>query len=116
MGQIVPAGAEGSVFALVSSLQTVGSSLSGAISAVLTDAFGVTLENYAALPMLTLCTSLTKLIALPFVPFVPASIHHAKMDTGRNKCGAICLAITLFGGITTAIGTAVFRLAGGSFT
>ena len=65
MGQIVPPGAEGSVFALVSSLQTVGSSVSGAISAVLTGALGVTLDDYSGLPALTLATSLTKVRCVP---------------------------------------------------
>ena len=41
MGQIVPDGAEGSIFALVSSLQTVGSTVGGSISAILTASLGV---------------------------------------------------------------------------
>jgi hypothetical protein len=43
MGQIVPDGAEGSIFALVSSLQTVGSTVGGSISAILTASLGVSL-------------------------------------------------------------------------
>eukprot|EP01047_Picozoa_sp_COSAG01_P133072 COSAG01_NODE_63029_length_281_cov_2.571429_1_plen_50_part_10 len=50
MGQIVPEGAEGSIFALVSSLQTVGGSVGGSISAILTTALGVTLTDYSNLP------------------------------------------------------------------
>ena len=49
MGQIVPKGTEASVFALVTSLQVVGGTAGGAISAVLTEALGVTLRDYSRL-------------------------------------------------------------------
>ena len=43
------------------------------------------------------------------------TIDRADLDIGRSRAGAVMLAVTLFGGIGTAVGTAVFRLAGGSF-
>ena len=52
MGQIVPEGAEGSIFALVSSLQTVGSTVGGSLSAILTSSLGVTLTDYDNLALL----------------------------------------------------------------
>jgi len=91
--------------ALVSSLQTVGSTVGGSFSAILTAAFGVTLENYENLALLTIVTqvlkqspvacdfggwfdrllvanrSLSKLAALPFVSMVPENIQTAKDDT-----------------------------------
>ena len=55
MGQIVPDGAEGSIFALVSSLQTVGSTVGGSISAILTASLGVSLVSPSALVAVALC-------------------------------------------------------------
>ena len=74
MGQIVPKGTEASVFALVTSLQVVGGTAGGAISAVLTEALGVTLRDYSRLADLVIITSVWKLSALPFVVLVPARI------------------------------------------
>ena len=113
MGQIVPDGTEGSIFALVSSLQTVGSTVGGSFSAILTSAFGVTLENYENLALLTIVTSLSKLAALPFVSMVPANIQVAKDDTRHSTAGACGLAFTLFGGIGWAVGTTLWKLTTG---
>ena len=55
MGQIVPDGAEGSIFALVSSLQTVGSTVGGSISAILTASLGVSLVSPGALDAAVFC-------------------------------------------------------------
>ena len=54
MGQIVPDGAEGSIFALVSSLQTVGSTVGGSISAILTASLGVSLVRLSMLEFVAL--------------------------------------------------------------
>ena len=110
MGQIVPDGAEGSIFALVSSLQTVGSTVGGSISAILTSSLGVTLDNYANLPLLTIVCSLSKLVAIPFILLVPANIHKAKEDRRPSTAGAVGLAVTLFGGIAYAVATAIWKL------
>jgi hypothetical protein len=111
MGQIVPEGAEGSIFALVSSLQTVGGSVGGSISAILTTALGVTLTDYSNLPLLTIVCSLSKLTALPFIVMVPADIQKAKDDRRHSRAGAIGLAVMFFGGVGYAVATAVYKLA-----
>jgi hypothetical protein len=53
----VPKGTEASVFALVTSLQMVGGTAGGAISAVLTEALGVKLSDYSRLADLVWITS-----------------------------------------------------------
>ena len=60
MGQIVPEGAEGSIFALVSSLQTVGSTVGGSLSAILTSSLGVTLTDYDNLALLVRTLTLSR--------------------------------------------------------
>ena len=60
MGQIVPDGAEGSIFALVSSLQTVGSTVGGSLSAILTSSLGVTLTDYDNLALLVRTLTLSR--------------------------------------------------------
>ena len=65
------------VFAMVTSLQMVGSTISGTISAQLTLALGVTLTDYSNLPLLTIITASLKLTALPFVVLAPKHISEA---------------------------------------
>ena len=115
MSLMVPDGAEGTVFALVNSLQTVGSSTSGAISAVLTASLGITLTDFSTLGTLTIVTGLAKLIALPFIFLVPRSVDFAKSDQRRSVWGAVALATVLFGGIGWSVGTAIYKLAAGEF-
>ena len=79
MGQIVPKGTEASVFALVTSLQMVGGTAGGAISAVLTEALGVTLRDYSRLADLVIITSCVKLVSIPFIALVPAHISVARV-------------------------------------
>jgi hypothetical protein len=112
MGQIVPKGTEASVFALVTSLQMVGGTAGGAISAVLTEALGVTLRDYSRLADLVIITSLWKLIALPFVALVPAHISVAREGASRSKFGAYLLGSTMVVGTAFAAGTAIIKLAG----
>ena len=111
MGQIVPKGTEASVFALVTSLQVVGGTAGGAISAVLTEALGVTLRDYSRLADLVIITSVWKLSALPFVVLVPARIDLARKGTERSRAGAYLLATTMVAGTLFAAGTAIYKLA-----
>ena len=115
MSLMVPDGAEGTVFALVNSLQTVGSSTSGAISAVLTASLGITLTDFSMLGTLTIVTGLAKLIALPFILLVPESVDFAKKDTRRSVWGAVALTTVLLGGIAGSVGTTVYKLISGEF-
>ena len=85
MGQIVPSGTEGSVFALVTSLRAMGTGVSGTLSAILTGALGVTLDDFSSLWMLTLFTAFARLLAIPFVLLVPMNILDAKTLTARSR-------------------------------
>ena len=111
--QIVPKGTEASVFALVTSLQMVGSTAGGALSAVLTETFGVTLRDYSSLGTLIWITSMVKLVSLPFVALVPASISLAREGTARTKAGAWLLGTTMVAGTMFAVVTSIVKLAGG---
>eukprot|EP01051_Picozoa_sp_SAG22_P014281 SAG22_NODE_1708_length_3768_cov_2.094576_1_plen_157_part_00 len=129
MGQLCPPGVEGSVFALVTSLQMVGATMSGTVSALLTAGLGITLEDFSMLPALTLLTAGCKLTALPFVVLAPGHIRetdHAAVGTGDETAethkqverpaqkstwfGAFGLALALGAGIVWSVGTAVYQL------
>jgi hypothetical protein len=112
----VPKGTEASVFALVTSLQMVGGTAGGALSAVLTEALGVTLRDYSNLANLVIITSCIKLVSLPFVALVPARISVAREGTARSKFGAYLLGTTMVAGTSFAVFTAIFKLVGGSFS
>eukprot|EP01043_Picozoa_sp_COSAG02_P017675 COSAG02_NODE_806_length_16963_cov_20.149312_8_plen_231_part_00 len=88
MGQLCPPGVEGSVFAMVTSLQMVGSTISGTLSAQLTLALGVTLTDYSNLPLLTMITASLKLTALPFVVLAPKHIHVAAPQSAKTTAPA----------------------------
>ena len=115
MGQIVPAGAEGSVFALVTSLRAMGTGVSGTLSAILTAALGVSLDDFSNLWWLTAITGLARLLAIPFVLLVPLNILDAKTRTSRSRGGALALLIGLVGGTLWAVATALYRLTGNNF-
>ena len=115
MGQIVPAGAEGSVFALVTSLRAMGTGVSGTLSAILTAALGVSLDDFSNLWWLTAITGLARLLAIPFVLLVPLNILDAKTRTSRSRGGALALLIGLVGGTLWAVATALNRLTGNNF-
>ena len=110
MSLMVPDGAEGTVFALVNSLGTIGSSSAGAMSAILTSALGVTLTDFSSLATLTVITGLAKLLAIPFIPLCPASVHLAKADARTSRAGALLLASILVGGSCWSVGTAIFKV------
>jgi hypothetical protein len=89
MGQLCPPGVEGSVFAMVTSLQMVGSTISGTLSAQLTLALGVTLTDYSNLPLLTIITASLKLTALPFVALAPKHIHEAAPPSAKASSAPV---------------------------
>ena len=85
MARLCPVGAEGTAYALVTSVQMVGGTVSGILAQQATRAFGVTNQNFARLWQLTLLTSVAKLVALPLLPLVPssASLDAAQSDDRR---------------------------------
>ena len=94
----------------------VGGTAGGAITAVLTEAYGVTLRDYSRLAELVIITSCVKLVSLPFVALVPAHISVAREGTSRSAFGAYLLGTTMVAGTVFAVFTAIFKLVGGSFT
>ena len=71
MAALCPSGATGTVFALLTSVQMAGATLGGSLSAALTRATGVTLDDYSRLSTLTVaCVALrlATLLALGLVP------------------------------------------------
>ena len=71
---------------MVTSLQMVGSTISGTLSAQLTLALGVTLTDYSNLPLLTIITASLKLTALPFVILAPKHIREAAPSLPKGVC------------------------------
>ena len=82
MASMCPKGAESTVFALVTSVQTAGSTFSGSLSSMATAYFDVSLRDYSRLWQLTLFTASVKLISLPLLPLIPNAIA---TDTPRKE-------------------------------
>ena len=74
MASMCPKGAESTVFALVTSVQTAGSTFSGALSSMATSHFDISLRDYSRLWQLTLFTATVKLVSLPLLPLIPNAI------------------------------------------
>ena len=116
MARLCPVGAEGTAYALVTSVQMVGGTVSGILAQQATRAFGVTNQNFARLWQLTLLTSVAKLVALPLLPLVPssASLDAAQSDDRRSTAaGAVILALFV-GGLAWALTQVAVSLAEGS--
>merc|ERR1719183_2249311 len=64
MARLCPEGAEGTVYALVTSVQGVGGTVSGVWSKLLTEGFGIQNYNWSRLWQLTLLTSCIKIAVL----------------------------------------------------
>ena len=62
MASMCPKGAESTVFALVTSVQTAGSTFSGSLSSMATSYFDISLRDYSRLWQLTLFTASVKLV------------------------------------------------------
>eukprot|EP00467_Chlorarachnion_reptans_P009272 CAMPEP_0114501326 /NCGR_PEP_ID=MMETSP0109-20121206/8437_1 /TAXON_ID=29199 /ORGANISM="Chlorarachnion reptans, Strain CCCM449" /LENGTH=464 /DNA_ID=CAMNT_0001679045 /DNA_START=582 /DNA_END=1976 /DNA_ORIENTATION=- len=65
-------GVEGSTYALVTSIQDAGGTVSASISAYIISALGITLDDFSNLWKLVLICSTVKLGALPLIPLLPA--------------------------------------------
>ena len=88
MASMCPRGAESTVFALVTSVQTAGATFSGSLSSVATSYFDVTLHDYSRLWQLTLFTASIKLISLPLLPLIPNAIADKPRDQQRVDADA----------------------------
>eukprot|EP00930_Biecheleria_cincta_P084822 TRINITY_DN74257_c0_g1_i1.p1 TRINITY_DN74257_c0_g1~~TRINITY_DN74257_c0_g1_i1.p1 ORF type:complete len:219 (-),score=19.82 TRINITY_DN74257_c0_g1_i1:86-697(-) len=102
MARLCPEGAEGSVYALVSSVQGVGGTLGGVWSKMATQFVGVENYDWSCLWQLTVLTSTIKLLCIPLLPLVPKSI--ADTQDERSSCWAGIFIATLFvGGLVFAL-------------
>lgn len=77
--RLCPEGVEATLFAALMSIFNAGGVSSGAIGGVLTEALGVTSENFDNLVWLVLLCNLSSLLPLPFLgllPSEPPPVHH----------------------------------------
>lgn len=74
MAKLVPEGAEGTTFALVTSVQCVGGTVGGVFSKTAVQAFDIPIYDFSNLWKLVLFCSLIKLVSLFFLPLVPRNI------------------------------------------
>ena len=85
MAVLCPSGATGTVFALLTSVQMAGGTLGASLSAALTHAVGVTLEDYSRLAELTVACVTLRLATLLFIGLVPRqSMEQVAADTARG--------------------------------
>merc|ERR1712232_279589 len=103
MAKLCPDGAEGSVYALVTSIQQVGGTVSGIISQDLTAAFGITNVDFSHLWRLTIVTSCGKLFCIFFLPLVPKDASQGSGDTRRSIWCGLFLCGCFVGGLSWAI-------------
>ena len=99
MARLCPQGAEGTTYALVTSVQMSGGTVGGILSQLATASFGVTNTNFSRLWQLTLLTSTAKLSALLFLPLVPSDpTAAAEQDDTRRSMLAGASILALFAG------------------
>jgi hypothetical protein len=105
MARLCPIGAEGTTYALATSLQMSGGTIGGILSQISTRAFGVTNTNFSRLWQLTILTSTAKLSTLLFLPLVPRSASSVRADGVEKRSALAGLVILgLFaGGLVWAI-------------
>lgn len=102
MARLCPPGAEGTVYALVTSIQGVGGTVAGIFSKILTSSFDITNTDFSRLWQLTLTCALLKLTAILFLPLVPRSLDSDKSDR-RHPLAGIFLLFCFFGGLGWAL-------------
>lgn len=107
MARLCPPGAEGTTYALVTSVQMVGGTVGGIFSQIATARFDVTNLQFSRLWQLTLLTSTAKCVALPFLPLVPRSADVVNVEQRSSYCAGV-VTLSLFVG---GLGWAVFQIA-----
>lgn len=112
MARLCPPGAEGTVYALVTSVQGVGGTVSGIISKLLIQCFDVTNIDFSKLWQLTLLCALLKLTAILFLPLVPTSLDSNKSDRRHALAGVFILSC-FFGGLGWALLSIILSIING---
>lgn len=102
MARLCPAGAEGTTFALVTSIQGVGGTIGGVFSKTAITAFGIQNYDWSRLWQLTLMCALLKLGGLPFLPLVPRNITDTD-DTRSATWAGVFMGCIFFGGLFWAL-------------
>eukprot|EP01062_Namystynia_karyoxenos_P066600 TRINITY_DN60509_c0_g1_i1.p1 TRINITY_DN60509_c0_g1~~TRINITY_DN60509_c0_g1_i1.p1 ORF type:complete len:618 (+),score=186.94 TRINITY_DN60509_c0_g1_i1:87-1856(+) len=111
LAKICPEGVEGSVYALVTTVQMSGGLVGGTLSAEATKGFGITLDDFSNLWRLTLLVSCLKLLPLACVPLVPRHPETARAVTEMSGRAARLLTFVIFGGLLYSVGRTVWLLA-----
>ncbi|GAB5364952.1 hypothetical protein AAMO2058_001014500 [Amorphochlora amoebiformis] len=79
---LCPKGAEGTVYASITSIQIGGATISASISAMLIQALGITLSDFSGLWQLIVICSGIRLCVLPFIPLLPGKVL---VKTAQNE-------------------------------
>eukprot|EP01065_Artemidia_motanka_P014363 TRINITY_DN18335_c0_g1_i1.p1 TRINITY_DN18335_c0_g1~~TRINITY_DN18335_c0_g1_i1.p1 ORF type:complete len:580 (+),score=139.54 TRINITY_DN18335_c0_g1_i1:74-1813(+) len=111
LAKICPEGVEGSVYALVTTVQMSGGLVGGTLSAEFTKSFGVTLDDFSNLWRLTVLVSCVKLLPLLFVPLVPDRPELARAVTTNSGRAARGLTFVIVAGLFYSIGRTIWLLA-----
>jgi len=102
MAKLCPVGAEGTVYALVTSVQGVGGTVSGVWSKLATQGFDIENYDWSRFWQLTLFTSTVKLACIPLLPLVPRNIADVN-DTRKSKWAGVAIGVLFFGGLAYAV-------------
>jgi hypothetical protein len=102
MAKLVPEGAEGTTYALVTSMQMVGATVGGQWSRLAISISGVENYDFSNLWKLTLFCALIKLSTLFFLPLIPRDISDNSDERKYTWC-ALVLCTAFVGGLAYAI-------------
>jgi len=109
MSRLCPEGAEGTVYAMVTSIQGVGGTVSGILSQICIEQFGITNTNFHKLWQLILVTSLVKLVSLAFLPLVPRNLEDQGSDR-RHVLSGVFIVSCFAGGLGWAFFNIITQL------
>ena len=110
MARLCPPGAEGTTYALVTSVQMVGGTVGGILSQIATQQFGVTNLDFHRLWQLSLLTATAKLAALPILPLVPASAAAVSREQRSSSVAGATVLGLFVGGLGWAVAQIVISL------
>lgn len=110
MAKLVPEGAEGTTYALVTSMQMVGGTVGGQWSRLAIDVCGIENYDFSNLWKLTLFCALIKLSSLFLLPLIPRDISD-NTDERKRTWAAFILLGAFVGGLAYALFGIVSALA-----
>jgi len=110
MARLCPEGAEGTVYALATSVQGVGGTIGGVWSKIATHHFDIQNYDFSRLWQLTLLTSTCKIACLPLLWLVPKSINDTQ-DTRNSTISALLILGLFVGGLSFSLYQVIYTLA-----